>query len=295
MRASGQLTRGEMDNRFLRLFIGKWNVVASRTTRLTATAGALVIGFAAALPLEAGPVHGWLSWRGPEQTGVSRETGLPDKVSAQDALWVADFPGQAAPVVAEGKLYAMGYLGEKADLQEGVACFDPESGAKAWQQLYNDYLSDTIYLRYATASPTIDAETGNVYMQGTQGILAAFTPDGKPLWRHSLMQEFGRLTFPNGRTASPAIDSDLVITRGITANWGTQGPASDRFYAFDKKTGDLVWVSTPGGQPRDNSFSHPYFGWYHGQRVFYSAIGDGSVACVNARTGEPLWRVSLFR
>ena len=43
-------------------------------------------------------------------------------------------------------------------------------------KLYNDYLSDTVYLRYATASPAIDPETGNVYAQGTQGILATFTP-----------------------------------------------------------------------------------------------------------------------
>src|SRR5690348_11832099 len=71
------------------------------------------------------PVHGWLSWRGPEQTGVSRETGLPDKVSAQDALWVADFAGASAPVIANGKLFAMGHIGRGPDLQEGVACFDP--------------------------------------------------------------------------------------------------------------------------------------------------------------------------
>jgi hypothetical protein len=30
-------------------------------------------------------------------------------------------------------------------------------------------------------------------------------------------------------------------------------------------------------------------------RVFYAGTGDGSVVCVNARTGEPIWRVSLFR
>jgi outer membrane protein assembly factor BamB len=241
------------------------------------------------------PVRGWLSWRGPEQTGVSRETGLPSKVSTQNALWVADFPGQSAPVIANGKVYAMGYLGQGPDLQEGIGCFDADTGQKQWQQLYNDFLSDTIYLRYATASPAVDEETGNVYMQGTQGILAAFSPDGKLLWRHSLMEEFGRLTFPNSRTATPAIDGDLVITRGITANWGTHGPAGDRFYAFDKKTGELVWSSSPGAQPKDNSFSHPQFAWYHGLRVFYAAVGDGSVVCVNARTGEPIWRVSLFR
>jgi outer membrane protein assembly factor BamB len=259
---------------------------------LLLTVAALSLGSALAEP-----VRGWLSWRGPEQTGVSRETGLPSKVSAEGALWVADFPGQSAPVIANGKLYAMGYIGTSndPDLQEGVTCFDAETGQKLWQHLYNDYLSDTIYLRYATASPAIDPETGNVYIQGTQGILATFTAGGKPIWQHSLMEEFGRLTFPNSRTASPAIDGDLVITRGITANWGAHGPAADRFYAFDKKTGELVWSSSPGGPPKDNSFSHPQFGWYRDKRVFYAAAGDGSVVCVNARTGDPLWRVNLFR
>jgi outer membrane protein assembly factor BamB len=240
-------------------------------------------------------VTGWLSWRGPDQVGMSRETGLPDKVDPQHPLWRADFPGQSTPVIANGKLYIMGYLGDGPDLQEGVACFDAETGQKLWQQLYNDFISDTIYLRYATATPAIDPETGNVYAQGTQGILAGFTPDGKLLWKKSLMEEFGRLTFPNARTASPIIDGDLVITRGITANWGAQGPAADRFYAFDKKTGELVWASSPGDRPKDNSFSHPQLAWYKGKRVLYAALGDGSVACLNARTGEPIWRVPLFR
>jgi outer membrane protein assembly factor BamB len=263
---------------------------------------AVILGLMGCVLAGSGPVagapaapRGWLNWRGPEQSGYSRETGLPDRVSAEDALWRADFPGQSAPVIANGKLYVMGYAGQGADLQEGVACFDAETGQKLWQHLYNDYLSDTIYLRYATASPAIDGETGNVYVQGTQGILAAFAADGARLWQHSLMEEFGRLTFPNSRTASPVIDADLVITRGITANWGTQGPGADRFYAFDKKTGALVWASSPGAPPKDNSFSHPQLGWYQGRRVFFAGTGDGSVVCANARTGEPLWRVSLFR
>ena len=137
----------------------------------------------------AAPVNGWLNWRGPEQIGMSRETGLPDKVDPKNPLWLADFPGQSTPVIANGKLYIMGYLGEGADLQEGVACFDTETGKKLWQQLYNDFLSDTVYLRYATATPAIDPETGNVFAQGTQGILASFTPDGKLLWKHSLMKD----------------------------------------------------------------------------------------------------------
>src|SRR5262245_55397943 len=238
-------------------------------------------------------VRGWLSWRGPQQNGTSQEKGLPDKLAAKEPLWTADFPGGSTPVIANGKLYIMGYLGDGPELQEGVACFNAETGKKLWQALFSDFLSDIIYKRYASSSPAIDPETGNVYVQGTQGILAAFTPDGKMFWQHSMMEEFGRLTFPNGRTASPLIDGDLVITRGITANWGAHGPGGDRFYAFDKKTGELVWASSPADRPKDSSFSHPYLGWLDGKRVLYATTGDGSVVCINARTGDPLWRVLL--
>ncbi len=193
------------------------------------------------------------------------EKGLPDKMDAKKALWTADFPGQSSPVIANGKLYIMGFDGEGPDLQEGVACFDAETGKMLWKQLFNDFLSDVIYLRYANSSPTIDPETGNVYIQNSSGLFAAFTADGKLLWKHSMMEEFGRMTFPNNRTASPLIDKDLVITRGITAAWGAYGPPGDRFYAFDKKTGELVWSSAPGALPQDNTFSHPWLSFLKGQ------------------------------
>jgi outer membrane protein assembly factor BamB len=236
-------------------------------------------------------VTGWLDWRGPFHTSTSLEKGLPAKIDAKQTLWTSDLPGQSTPVIANGKLYINGYRGEGQDLQEVIACFDAETGKLLWEYRFNDFLSDTIYLRYSTSSPTVDPETGNVYMQGTQGILACFTGDGKWLWEHSLMEEYGRMTFPNARTATPLIDKDLVITRGITSNWGAQGAPGDRFYAFDKKTGELVWSSSPAGRPQDNTFSHPVLTWWNGKRVLYAAAGDCSLIALNARTGEPIWRV----
>src|SRR5262245_16264121 len=77
--------------------------------------------------------QGWFNWRGPAQNGTSPETGLPDKVDAAKPLWTADFPGQSAPVIANGKLYINGYIGEGPDLREGVSCYDAETGKLLWQ------------------------------------------------------------------------------------------------------------------------------------------------------------------
>lgn len=240
-------------------------------------------------------VTGWLNWRGPLATSVSLETDLPTRLDGVAPLWTADFPGQSTPVIAAGKLYINGYTGEGPALQECVRCFDAATGKLLWEHRETDFLSDTIYLRYSTSSPTIDAETGNVYVQFTQGVFAAFTADGKLLWKHSMMEEFGRLTFPNSRTASPLVDAELVITRGITSAWGAHGPAGDRFYAFDKKTGELVWSSAPGDRPQDNTFSSPFLDFWNGKRVLYSAGGDSSILALNARTGEPLWRFAFAK
>lgn len=238
---------------------------------------------------------GWLEWRGPEQVGVSRETGLPDKIelNGPSLLWTIDMAGGGTPVIANGKLFGLGYRGTGPDLQEILFCADAETGKILWQHGFSDFLSDITYDRYAIGSPCIDAETGNVYALTSAGMFVACSADGKLLWQHPLMEGMGRLTFTNGRTGGPTIEQDLVIIRGITSNWGGEGAAQDRLYAFDKKSGQLVWSCSPGVPPKDNVFSKPFFSWRNGKRVFYTGTGDGAMICANARTGEVIWRYPI--
>jgi outer membrane protein assembly factor BamB len=247
-------------------------------------------------PLSAaeGVARGWLAWRGPQQNGTSAERGLPDKVDSSAPLWTIDLPGRGTPVINGNKVYVLGYEGAGPDLQQVLRCVEADRGKTIWEQRFNDFLSDTVYERYSIGSPVIDRETGNVYVLTTAGEFVGLTGDGERLWGHSMMEDYGRLTFPNGRVGSPVIDDDLIIVRGITSNWGLQGQAADRFYAFDKKSGEIVWASTPGTiPPKDSSFSTPILAWENGRRVFYCGTGDGSVVCVNARAGDPIWRYQI--
>jgi outer membrane protein assembly factor BamB len=239
---------------------------------------------------------GWLNWRGPDFNGVSKaQVKLPDKleIGGPNHRWSFQVKGAGAPVIADGRVYAFGFSGEKNEVEEELLCLDVKTGQKLWEYRFRDYLSDTTYNRYAIGAPVVDPETGNIYLESTWGHVFAFNRDGKVLWQRSMVEEFGRLTFPNGRTGSLAIDGPLVITDGITANWGTDGPASNRFYAFDKNTGELAWSSTPGIQPIDSTFATPVFANLGNQRVFYQGTGCGHIVAVNARTGEPVWRYRL--
>jgi outer membrane protein assembly factor BamB len=237
-----------------------------------------------------------LFWRGPSGNGVSQQSNLPDQLSLESdsLLWSHEIQGGGVPVVAGGKAYQFGYYGVEEELQEALVCFDARTGDVLWERLHSDFISDIVYNRYGVGAACVDPGTGNVYFQTSPGLLIGYDSDGNTLWERSLMEEFARLTFPNGRTGGPCIDGDLVIIHAITANWGKNGPARDRFYAFDKTTGDLVWASTPGITPKDSSFSPLTFeNLPNGRRVFYSGTGCGHVVCIDARTGQPLWRFQM--
>ena len=242
--------------------------------------------------LKAAPVSGWLHWRGPQQNGVSEETGLPEDIElgGKNHLWSYPMAGRGEAVIAGDRVYAFGYDGRGPDLREYLVCLDADSGREIWKLGFNDFLSDIVYERYAIGAPTVDSETGNIYLMTTAGEMVCVTPAGEILWRHSMMERFGLLTFPNGRRGAAVIEGGLVIHHAITSYWGADGPARDRFFAFDKRTGDPVWSSTPGTPPKDSSFSSPVIADMNGKRVLYCGTGCGNLVAINALTGDPLWR-----
>ncbi|MEM7307791.1 MAG: PQQ-binding-like beta-propeller repeat protein [Planctomycetota bacterium] len=240
-------------------------------------------------------VDGWLSWRGPFQNGTSSETGLPDTIEAggESELWTYDLRGRGTPAIADGRVFVFGYEGENADLQEVLVCLNEADGTRLWEHRFSDFLSDVIYDRYSIGAPTVDPETGDVFLFTSGGLVSRFSPEGQLRWQHSLMSEFGRLTFPNGRIGAPLIAEDKVIVHFISTSWGPQGPARDRFFAFDKDTGYVVWTATPGVGPKDSSFSYPVLAERGGRLMLYAGTGCGNIVSLDARTGDLGWRCQV--
>ena len=242
-----------------------------------------------------GPASGWLQWRGPTQDGTSSLNSLPTTLSvdAPTLAWQHTLAGRGTPVIAGDRLYTLGYESKGGQIAEVLVAIDTATGEREWTRRYSDFLSDIIYERYSIGSPAVDAETGHIYAMTSPGLLVAVDRSGAPLWERSMMEAFGRLTFPNGRTGAPMVVGDLVVVHGVSTSWGALGPGRDRLFAFDKATGALAWVSTPGTPPQDSSFSTPVVGTHDGRRVLYVGTGCGHVVCISAHDGQPLWRFKL--
>ncbi|MCG8401084.1 MAG: PQQ-binding-like beta-propeller repeat protein, partial [Firmicutes bacterium] len=149
----------------------------------------------------AAPITGKLHWRGDTQNGNSRQTGLPNKAVLEgdnaNLRWTLNVPGRGTAAIAEypdgPRLFVLGYPGEGAELTETLYCMDPETGEQYWSRSYADFISDIVYNRYTIGGPTIDPETGNVFIQMSQGLTVALDRDGNELWRVSLMETYGKL------------------------------------------------------------------------------------------------------
>jgi outer membrane protein assembly factor BamB len=105
----------------------------------------------------------------------------------------------------------------------------------------------------------------------------------------------GLVTTHGGRTVSPVVEGPFVVVSGITSGWGEQARAAHRFMAFDKRTGDMVWVSAPGGRPFDTTYSPPVVADVGGEHLYMAGGSDGTMHAIKAWTGEPVWKYEISK
>ena len=166
---------------------------------------------------------------------------------------------------------------------------DADTGKVIWEYKFNIFQSDVPPHRVGWASPAADPDTGNIYALGVGATVIALSKDGKLLWDRSIGEEFAAFTTHGGRTMSPLVDGDLVIVSAAISSWGTLANRAHRFVALDKRTGDIVWVATPGGRPYDTAYAAPLVATINGLRLLICGTGDGAVHAIKPQTGEKVW------
>lgn len=260
-------------------------------------------GFAFAAALAAGAASpaaaaDWPEARGPSGDGRSEETGLPRSWSpaGDNLLFRVPHGGRSTPVVLGDRLFLQSGSGEEATRQAQLTALDAETGETLWTLRRNIFHADTPSHRVGWPSPAADAETGTVFFITVGGeLLALDAADGSVRWSRSLSEELGYIATYGGRTPSPTVVDDLVILSGVSSLWGAHAPGRHRFFAFDKRTGRLRWLSSPGERPFDTTYSPPSVRNLNGRKTLLVGSGDGAFHALEPATGASLWRFPMSK
>ena len=233
----------------------------------------------------------WPELRGPNRDGISVEKGLIStwKLNGENFLWRVPGGGRSTPIVMGNRVYVQNPSGRGPQLQERILALDADTGKMVWEYKINMFQSDVPAHRIAWASPAADPETGNIYALSGGAQVIALSPEGKLLWDRSFGEEFAAFTTHGGRTMSPVVDGDLVIVSAAVSNWGSAAGRAHRFIALNKRTGDVIYVSNPGGRPYDTAYASPLIATINGMRLLIAGLGDGGVHAIKVQTGEKVW------
>ncbi len=219
----------------------------------------------------------WPQFLGETRDGKSAETGLTTNLPTARILW--SHPrgeSYSAPSIQNGRLIHTG----RFQTLEKVECLDAATGVLIWSDesptTYKDRFN---YLSGSRATPAIDGD--RVYTLGAQGVLSCLSlQNGRLLWCHRLMEEFGSGQDFFGFCSSPLVEGDSLIL-----NVG----AGKCVVVFDKFTGKTRWIAD---DPWGRSYATPVAATMYGRRVLFVFAGgessppSGGLLCLDPATGK---------
>ena len=210
----------------------------------------------------------WPQWRGPDGSGVSRETKWNSAALTGGAkiAWKASVgAGYSAVSVKGPRLYTMG----NKDNADSVVCLNTADGAEVWRQSYPCKGGSYPGPR---ATPLVDGDV--VYTVGRDGdVLCLDAAKGTIVWQVNITKDFGAQQPGWSHSASPSLLGDALVLN-----------ACRNGLAFDKKTGKKLWAS-----PSDVcGYATPVFVGAAAKRQAL-IFGAKAMYGVDAATGNAIW------
>jgi outer membrane protein assembly factor BamB len=255
-------------------------------------------------------VSNWSQWRGPEGTGLSHETNLPDEWSANKNIkWNTAIPGQghSSPIVWGNKVFLttdiegepvagakavehkMGgqvfvhpdSVGANRKHTFKLLCLDRSTGKVLWERTaYEGTVYDNRHRKgsYAAPTPATDGDRVYAWFGGEGDGLYCYDFNGKLIWKTAV----GKIANVGmGPGSSPLTFGNLVILQC------DEDEGKNSFIvALDKQTGKEVWKATRKVQA---SWSTPLI-VKGSQRVELITSGNEWVISYDPKTGKELWQ-----
>jgi len=215
--------------------------------------------------------HTWPQLFGPNRDGISEETG-----------WSTEFPqgepevlwrkrkigiGFSSFAVYGGDLYTMGSDGENDILY----CFSRTTGKERWRHEYPCRLYASQHEGGPASTPAVDEE--GVYILSREGLFRKLSRDnGDPIWSLLIPTTMGATPPHFGFTCSPLLEGERIYL-DVGA-----------LLAFDKRTGELAWLST-GFFPSHSSpiafecFDVPLVAGFNGYGLTVANRDNGREVC----------------
>jgi outer membrane protein assembly factor BamB len=241
----------------------------------------------------------WPQFRGPNASGVSTNTSLPDKWSAtENVAWKTDLPGRSwsSPIVWGDRVFLTAVVSPEAselpkkglyfggnrseppqsEHQWKVLCLDLATGKVQWERaVHRGAPPAPIHLKnsYGAETPVTDGE--RVYaLFGNLGVFA-FTLDGGEVWTKRL--EPRKTRFGWGTAASPVLhDGRLFVVN--------DNSEQAELFALEAKSGKELWRVD---RDEKSNWATPLI-WNSGQRTELITPGSRAVRSYDLE-GKLLW------
>ena len=175
----------------------------------------------------------WPQWRGPDRTGISKETGLLKEWPAggPPVLWSVANIGEGYGTVAikGNRIFVQGT--KKND--SVTHCLNRADGKTVWTTTLGSRLEHGRG-HGPRGTPTVDGE--RVYALAETGDLACLkTADGSILWQRNILEDFRGENIPWHLSESPLVDGNRLVV--------TPGGKKATLVALDKMNGETIWTS----------------------------------------------------
>jgi outer membrane protein assembly factor BamB len=219
----------------------------------------------------------WSQWRGPDRSGVSRETGLARE-------WPADGPplvwsasglgaGYGAVAIDGGSVFVQALRGR----QSMVHRLNRADGQYVWSKNLGAAVTNDRGPG-PRGTPTVDGD--RLYVLTENGDLACLTVENATvIWQRNILKDFNGRNISWLISESPLIDADKVIV--------TPGGQNAGMVALDKMTGRTIWVATELND--DAGYASAVVVDVGGVRAYTTFTGSAGVG-VRASDGKLLWR-----